>query len=447
MNDILLLIRIAVQFEYTDLFKTLLRSKFVMDDSISKDIMAWIKDFYDKEGQMPDSTYLEMKYEVFKGIGLSAEPKNEHFYVSVVHDINQRQDVNAIRIGLAQLSSMLDGDTALAYDKLKDLQNDLSKTLVKPKEEQVIITDEPILSFYARMSEIAGSMLGIRALDDHIRGCKKGTVITIFGFTASFKTTLAVSAAYYNCIVLKHNTAYITLEVPKYYLRYMLCSRHSLHPKFRGILDPIPYKDIFDSVLTDSQMEALTQVDNDLREGMESGDYGKFAVYDITDFSMGRIEELIENTPVIYDDLYFDYIQLAGYMPTDKRNFDKKGLVNVFINKLHDFSKTYRKGTGLVVYLLSQANRDGYVKARKKGGRYDLMALAEASELERASFIVLALYSDDKLIEKNVLSYQILKFRGGPTMLEPQLTYLDPKFAVTGDLIEIAYDDIVEALF
>ena len=77
-------------------------------------------------------------------------------------------------------------------------------------------------------------------------------------------------------------------------------------------------------------------------------------------------------------------------------------------------------------------NRDGYNYACKHEGRYSLTNLAEANELERASAIVLALYTDESLKASKQVSIQMLKSRNGETIVDPVISFMDPVYYVFG---------------
>ena len=88
----------------------------------------------------------------------------------------------------------------------------------------------------------------------------------------------------------------------------------------------------------------------------------------------------------------------------------------------------------ILVLMLSQSSRDGWKEAVRTEGRYRLTALAEANELERASSIVLSVFSSDALKQVKAAKVQLLKHRDGQAWAEPMEVYVDPVYSVFGDV-------------
>ena len=72
----------------------------------------------------------------------------------------------------------------------------------------------------------------------------------------------------------------------------------------------------------------------------------------------------------------------------------------------------------LVMILLAQLNREGWKKANRNEGAYDITALADANELERGSFMVFTIYTNENMKARGSAQVQILKNRSGQTMYE-----------------------------
>lgn len=438
MIEIIALIKIALKLKYFNLLEKILDSKLPKDEFLDE-LVKWIKDYYKVQKELPSYDYVETKFKAMESIPL-LQDKDEQFYLSYLHDKTVGFEISDIRANLASISQYLTSD----YDKASELYDKMRESIFglknKPKSVDIFSSKSSIYQLYKQQLETGGALLGVRAIDDHCRGLKLGTMTTVFGFTGSFKTTLAVSSAYYNAMMYKSNVGYITLEIPKHYLKYMLISRHSLHPKFAGVLDPIPYKDIYDGILTEKQEQDLQIIEEDLA----SDEYGFIYIFDVSDFPISKFEEYISAIDAELDILILDYIQLCGYSG-DAMN--KTANVNLYTKRFHDFTQLYRSGKGLSGILLAQANRDGWKKAVKDGGKYSLLALSDGSELERSSFSVISLFSTPAMVNQNLLSMQLLKFRSGVPIIEPLKVNLDPAFALIGDQLEVNYEELVEDLF
>ena len=92
--------------------------------------------------------------------------------------------------------------------------------------------------------------------------------------------------------------------------------------------------------------------------------------------------------------------------------------------------ETYRK---LISLVNIQANREGFKRASKLGGQYDLRAISEANEVEKASYRVFSIYTDDYMKEAKEARVCILKHRSGKTTTEPLVVYVDPVCYYIGD--------------
>ena len=96
----------------------------------------------------------------------------------------------------------------------------------------------------------------------------------------------------------------------------------------------------------------------------------------------------------------------------------------------------------LAVIILAQTNREGWKRAVKNKGRYDLRALAEANELERASQLILMVYTDDNMKMAKEASVQLLKNRSGVTAPDPISIFVDPEAYVAGEEME-GFNDMI----
>ena len=70
-----------------------------------------------------------------------------------------------------------------------------------------------------------------------------------------------------------------------------------------------------------------------------------------------------------------------------------------------------KSGRQISVLILSQSSREGWKDAARHNGTYKLTALAEANELERASSMILSVFSSDSLKMANTVKVQVLKNR------------------------------------
>ena len=70
-----------------------------------------------------------------------------------------------------------------------------------------------------------------------------------------------------------------------------------------------------------------------------------------------------------------------------------------------------------------------------------MTAIAEANEIERASYRAIALWTNDELKLAKEVMVSILKNRGGATLFDPISVYADGEAYVIGDFDNIASQD------
>lgn len=281
-----------------------------------------------------------------------------------------------------------------------------------------------------RKTRPAGPLTFIDQVDQTIRGGELGTVMTVAAFVASFKTTFGVNFAYSNSVDLGYNGGYFTLEIPKELLQFMLISRHSFHPKWIDQSQPVAFKTIRESDLTDDQEKFLFEVvEPDL---FGNPDYGKIVLYDEADFVSMQpraIRNEIERNEFRMHYLVVDYIQLFRYVQEALAN--PRMDVNYFVRM---FAEVAKSGDPLFTLLLSQVNREGWKSAVAAGGVYAMTALSDANELERSSRYVMFFFTDDAMKEIGEVKVQLLKHTFGDVIPEPVITQAEPRYCAFGSL-------------
>lgn len=293
-------------------------------------------------------------------------------------------------------------------------------------------------SNYAAVKEKpAGMKWFIDVLDEEISGASYGTITTLFGFTASLKTTTALSMVYSNAKDLGYNTAVITLEVPKKELYFNLLSRHAL------TMDPstkITAKRIKKAMLSDDEESVLWgEVEPDFHKLkgkifiLDRGDICDCITGDMTDESFLTALTMVDEQCDGLDAFVVDYVNLTKYFQSS--NAFEQG-VNAFIGFLNDVVIKFHDGKGLIGIVLAQGNREGWKKACRKGGRYTIDALAEFNQMEQSSYYVIALFLDEALKASGEVKVQLLKHRAGNTIEEPFTTLTAPENFFVGDMQE-----------
>ena len=148
-----------------------------------------------------------------------------------------------------------------------------------------------------------------------------------------------------------------------------------------------------------------------------------------------EIEKLaIEKTGHGIDMLVVDHAQLLKFDASMKGIGQETNVVNAYVSFFRQCCLNWVKsGRQVSVLILSQSSREGWKEAVRNEGKYRLTALAEANELERASSLVLSVYSSDSLKQIKAAKVQILKNRDGQAWSEPMEVFVDPVYYLFGD--------------
>ena len=269
-------------------------------------------------------------------------------------------------------------------------------------------------------------------------GLQAGTLATILGFTGSFKTTWALNISY-NAITAGKNVLYLSLEVTSENIYYNLLSRHSYDNKFKSHIEQsalklksVPEEDF--KYLEDTIYPDFKQLPGRIYtvDETELESYSFFSL----ETKFREIDKLAtEETGHGIDVLVVDHAQLLKFDTSMKALGNETNVVNAYVSFFRQSALNWIKsGKQILVLMLSQSSRDGWKEAVRTEGRYRLTALAEANELERASSIVLSVFSSDALKQVKAAKVQLLKHRDGQAWAEPMEVYVDPVYSVFGDV-------------
>jgi hypothetical protein len=311
-----------------------------------------------------------------------------------------------------------------------------SVTATKPLQSAVL--DGRAL-YAARRDRPKGLLTGIQTFDDKTRGLGYGTITTILGWTASYKTVLK-NCIMYNAASMGYNCADIALEWPKddQYFRYL--SRHSYHPKFVAMgMQPVNSLLLQKCELTPEQEKFLWEVVEPDFKALP----WKIHILEQTDipgWDYLTLKAFFERLGDI-DVFGVDYVQMLMMEALGFR--DPKECGNWVINEFRKLAVGSANpdepgdyGQRKIGILVSQSNRDGWTEAVENNGAYSLRALSDLNMLERASSYVIAVYLDEMLRSAGQSKCQLLKHRGGEPVVEPIPVEADPRYSVIGNNIE-----------
>ena len=395
-------------------------------------------------GKKPSVDLLKQKFPSLSFVDSVGNPllplDREQLEERIILDIEQLKNIdNGQR--LMSISAKV-GNEGITADVINEL-SDVTKN-EKMSTKYVDITKD-LKSIYKNDEVVKGIPTGIPEIDDRTGGLQTGSLNTLAGFAGAGKTTAAVNIAY-NALEIGKNVCYLTLEVPKVDMYYNFGSRHSFSKEFPK---PISHSIVKKNSLSEKDTDYF--FDNVMNDFVEK--YGKrLYIVDETDFSnydfstieskLREIDKIAESeTGSGIDLVVVDQAQLlkfgGGMGKVDKETSVIYLYVSFFRQQAISFLHTKRT---CCVLMLSQINREGYKRAMKKDGEYNLTDLAEANELERASSLVITIYSDESLKLSRQVKTQLLKSRSGATMMDPIVVFMDPEYYVFGDNLVTSSD-------
>lgn len=284
--------------------------------------------------------------------------------------------------------------------------------------------------------ESHGILSYVPEVDALIGSITPSTVAIIAGYVASFKSTWALNMAYKNARDGRR-IVFISLEMRKADLEYNLWCLHSQHSKFASH-QPIPHDSIRKFKLLPAEEEYLF---NTVVEDYNNTIAKNLVILDETnvdDFSEGTIRTLLyqidDESPI--DSVFVDHMNLTKFYAKE-RNLQTGEAINKYVSFFRRLCLSFRVVDGqprnISAVLLAQCNRTGWSRASKGGGRYDLTALSEANELERASSVVLMVYTNEDMKLSKRASVQCLKSRFGGTLTDPIEVLCLPELASFGE--------------
>nr|DAW53580.1 MAG TPA: Helicase REPLICATION [Caudoviricetes sp.] len=325
--------------------------------------------------------------------------------------IRQRKNILAANALSSCVSVVMrDGVTPEISDEISNI---LKSDVVEIKYENII---DRIEERYEMSVENSGIKTGIEQVDQVIGGLKAGQVSVVAGFTGMGKSICSVSIMH-AAVEQGYNVCYISLELSADHLMYNMISRHSLETKFSK---KIEHRHLKSKTLSRTDWDYVkSDILPDLRNMP-----GKFYILDEQDiegynyYSFDNKLQEIENlcfkeTGKGLDLIIVDHIQMLAFSDQGSKLSENTVInrwCNYFRSQCLDFLKSKRQ---IHVILVAQINRQGYLKAARNNGMYDMTALKEANEIETCASVILGIYSDTSLITSNQTKVGILKNRDG----------------------------------
>lgn len=267
---------------------------------------------------------------------------------------------------------------------------------------------------------------GVFEIDDITRNFVGGTVATFAAFTSHGKSSACVSAVY-KAMRDNKRCCYFSLELPttvvmKQFFTRWLFEEHNVVCTFSDLLQGTmdastaarvkSLKPEFNAWVG----ERLLIVDESLLTKAFISDFRHIkSVYsDFSDKLGGPVHLIV-----------YDHVGQIELMHPDKGNQTLRNITSAgksFINS---------DGSMPVTLWACQANREGYARAVRRQGKYDLLAIGDLNEVERSSSYVIFLFKENEAVVQE-LKITMPKHRYGALIPEPVPVSFNPTVYTLG---------------
>lgn len=339
--------------------------------------------------------------------------KRSYFIGSVTKAINEAETSN-------QLIGMLGDVVASSELELEDDEEDYepityTKSLESPK--------------------VPGIKTGVEEIDTLTCGFQPGNIASICAYTGEGKTTFWLSIAYLNALAGK-KVLYISIEMSPELVWPAIEARYLADVKNL----PVSITDLRQKNLSKAMAKAVQDFEEDYKNDIQSN----LTIVDETKLTKERIQsdrkmkqffKKVEHRMGGLDLVIFDHVNQINLMYTDSRG---QGLGNVAIKTIQTAAKTYKTeaGSRIVAGLAVQANREGKKRAQRRGGHYDMQAIGDLNEVERASSYVIFIHTEPIDVINQETKTTMPKHRLGSVLDEVVTTRFIPSLITVGDDVE-----------
>jgi replicative DNA helicase len=273
-------------------------------------------------------------------------------------------------------------------------------------------------------------LTGIPSIDDRTSGFQNGELILIAGYTGEGKSMFAAQTAWHAAVEQGKNVFFATSETIRPQVRRRILARHSRQQQF-GLREGFNTTDLKNATLSDEHIDLLNDVVHDLGHNPA---YGKLYIAQIPrGGSLGFLEARLQRQQSQWniDLLIVDYLALLR--PERRRGTQREELSDI-LKDAKILATSFNQGKGLPLVSPWAMSQTAWKDAREKD-RYTLANLADTSEAEKSSDILISLlgHSDSRREVKG----QLLKNRDGDAANEFDLT-TDFRSAYLSERAEVA---------
>ena len=329
--------------------------------------------------------------------------------------------------------------TGLTPDMVEQLRDS-----VTVQEDDITLQTSNVLDLYdeSKLKGNCGIKTYIPEIDQIIGSIEPGTLTTIVGYTGHGKTSLALNIAY-KAAKSGKNIVYVSLEVPERDLLYDLISLHSTDLKF-GI-SPIPHQSIRQRSLDSKQEENFRKVAEDFNKTVLPN-FHILTERNFKDFSYGEVRDVLYRVDAEkrIEAIFIDQASLFKYYAKGKYTNPYEA-INDYVSFFRKLAICFKVENGkdrqMIIVLLAQCNRTGFLKAVNSGkkdpaneGRYDDTAVSESHELSRSASYLITMYSSEGMRLSKEARVQLLKSRFGQTHEDPIPITFNPEYYQVGEM-------------
>jgi len=322
--------------------------------------------YYGENGHFPDLPYLNSRFPDGKVIEYIT---GVEFSMSLYDKLRKQLDYEIL---IQDFNNKIGDSNFIDIESCMNLSKQLAEFATINNEIPLDTKKDWLESYENAIETYHGINTGIKLVDEQIGAFSN--LVTIAAPSGNGKSTFALSLAY-NMSTYRHprlergaNVLYISFEMSKFDLQAHLVSIESSFAEHGQ--ERIKATDIKERLLDDNGKALYKKhIDNFTKRLNYSGGYvalvdnTSMTGYNTIEGFMASIEELSEKLERKFDIIFIDNVDSLKVLKGD-RGQDEMAKMNSFITKLDAFTKTYMKGYGTTVVLLSQTNREGFKKLK-----------------------------------------------------------------------------------
>lgn len=343
-------------------------------------------------------------------------------YVEQIKDFYRRQSIQSAVI-----------DAVNSSDNTKELVQAIEKAVSTSDsaEDDEIEVENTCFSDDLKRPLTEGIKSGIPALDEVTHGFQETQVSSIIAFTSQGKSMMCLSTAF-KAALSGRKVCYLSLEMTPKLINNILQARFIYEVK--GV--DIDYQELLHRTISEEKKKLVLKYEEEFREQIQKN----LIVVTASVLTKERIrsekkmlqmyEKLALKLDGRLDLVIWDHVNQLDLLFKDEGN--------AIIAKMRYATNEYRNpdGTGVHTMMAVQANRDGYARACRRDGLYDLRAVSELNEVERTSCYAVFLYTPDDMKIAQETKVCMLKHRIGMVMPEPVVTGFYPAVGLVGTNVE-----------